>query len=115
MAFINFSTSARLCGFERFLVLRQSRQEHAEAMEQVERGGAVLRQPGTGHLNTKNRRLRESQRSQRSAKERVNKAAPATAINPEPIIAMSASETVPVIAETAIKTFTWRQQRPLRR
>lgn len=115
MAFINFSTSARLSGFERFLVLRQSRQDHAEAMEQVERGGALLRQPGTGHFDTKNRRLRESQRSQRSAKERVNKAAPATAINPEPIIAMSASETGPAIGETAVNTFEWRQRRPHRR
>lgn len=105
-------TFARLSGFERFLVLRQSRQDHAEAMEQVERGGAMLRQPGTGHFDTKNRRLRESQRS---AKERVNKAASATAISPEPIIAISASETGPAIGETAVNTFEWRQQRPHRR
>lgn len=115
MTFINFSTSARLSGFERFLVLRQSRQDHAEAMEQVERGGALLRQPGTGHFDTKNRRLRASQRAQRSAKESVNKSKPATSQNPVPIIAMSSLETVPAIAETAGKTFTWRQQRPARR
>lgn len=108
-------TSRNLCGFERFLFLRQARQEHLEALEKIERGDALLRQPGTGRFDVKNRRLRESQRAQRSAKERASKAPLATKSVLQPTTATMPPDTAPAVSETAIETFKWQQKRPPRR
>lgn len=97
------------------MVLRQARQDYIEALEQIERGDALLRQPGTGRFDVKSRRLRESQRAQRLANERSTKALPATVTTSGTITAAHTPEGIPHIPEAEIQTFTWQQKRPPRR